>query len=249
MARTNGARVFREAAKHTRFVVFLRVAIPAAIAGIAVIIFLASYLSTFKLLSAFPIDVGKVSISGTKVTMESPRVNGYTADARPYRLTARASVQDLDRPDILELKDLEGHNDLKDGQHVTLTSINGIYDSKHETLKLRDHIVATSTSGVVGHFSEATVDMPTGNVVSDSPVEINLPNDGLLNADRMKSEQNGDVITFSGSVELTLKPEQMHPNPGAQPPAQEEPPSTHVVRREPEPQPPARQTTSPRRRN
>jgi len=73
--------------------------------------------------------------------------------------------------------------------------------------------------------------MPTGDVVSESPVEIKLPNDGLLNANRMKSEQNGDLITFTGEVEVTLNPEQLHPTP-EEAPAPPTVGATRVVRRE-----------------
>jgi lipopolysaccharide export system protein LptC len=212
IARNDRRRAFRAASRHTRLVRFLRYAIPTAIAAIALVIFVASYLSSLHLFPAFPIDIGRVSFSGTRITMELPRINRYTIDARPYQLTARAAEQDVTKPDILELKELRAETDLKDGQHVTVKSINGIYDSKSEILKLRDHIVLTSTSGLEGHFSEATIDVTTSNIVSESPVEIKLPNDGLLNANRMRVEQNGDLIVFSGDVEVTLKPEQLRPS-------------------------------------
>lgn len=209
--RNDGARVFRAVARHTRLVRFLRYAIPIGIAAIAFVIFTASYLSSLHLVPLFPIDTGKISVSGTRIIMELPRVNGYTADSRPYQLTARTAVHDVTKPDILELNELEGQIDLNDGQHVTLRSLSGIYDRKRDILKLSDHIVLNSSSGLEGHFSEATIDVTTGNVVSENPVEIKLPNDGLLNANWLKAEQNGDVIVFGGGVEVTLQPEQLRP--------------------------------------
>jgi lipopolysaccharide export system protein LptC len=200
----------------------LRIAIPAIILVIAAIIVAAMFFNPFRLITPFPIDPGKVSFLGTKVVMELPRVTGFTTDQRPYELTARAAVQDLTKLDVLELKDLRAKVELKDGQHVNITSVNGVYDTKAEVLKLNDHIVVTSTSGYEGYLSEATVHTATGNVVSESPVEIKLPN-GFLNANRLEVRDNGAFIKFGGGVEMMVKPEHLRPADDAEvpPPAQE----------------------------
>jgi lipopolysaccharide export system protein LptC len=151
-------------------------------------------------------------LSGTKIVMELPRLTGFTTDSRPYELTARAAAQDLTKLDVLELKDITAVVELKDGQHVTIKSVNGVYDTKGETLKLNDHITLNSTSGYEGRLSEATVNVASGNVVSESPVELKLPN-GLLNANRLEVVENGAMILFSGGVEMTINPDQARPAP------------------------------------
>jgi lipopolysaccharide export system protein LptC len=50
----------------------------------------------------------------------------------------------------------------------------------------------------------------SGNIVSESPVEVKLPN-GVLNANRLEVKENGAVIKFSGGVEMTVNPEQGRP--------------------------------------
>jgi lipopolysaccharide export system protein LptC len=182
-------------------------AIPAGILAIITIIIVATFFNPFRLIAAFPIDPGKISLSGTKIVMELPRLNGFTADSRPYELTARAAAQDITKLEILELKDISAHVELKDGQRVTIKSINGVYDTKGELLKLNDHIVLNSSSGYEGHLSEATVNVGSGHIVSESPVEVKLP-DGLLNANRLEVIENGAVILFGGGVEMTLTPDQ-----------------------------------------
>src|SRR5258708_21989446 len=98
-------------------------------------------------------DPGKISLAGTKIVMELPRLNGFTTDSRPYELTARAAAQDLTKPEVLELKDISAVVELKDGQRVTIKSINGVYDTKGEMLRLNDHITLNSTSGYEGRLS------------------------------------------------------------------------------------------------
>jgi lipopolysaccharide export system protein LptC len=210
IGRTDGDHVFRAAARHSRFVRFLRLAIPVGIVVIATAVIVAAFFNPFRLIAAFPIDPGKVSLSGTKIIMELPRVNGFTNDARPYEMTARAAAQDITKPDLLELKDVSAHVDLKDGQHVDLTSINGLYDTKSEILKLNDHIVLIFSNGYEGRFSEATVNVATGNIVSESPVEVKLLN-GWLNANRLDVLEGGDLLRFGSGVEMTLNPDSQAP--------------------------------------
>jgi lipopolysaccharide export system protein LptC len=207
IGRADGERMFRAAARHSRLVRFLRFAIPAAIVAIVSILLVATFFNPFRLIAAFPIDPGKISLSGTKIVMESPRLNGFTTDSRPYELTARAAAQDLTKPEILELKEVNAQVELKDGQHVTITSPNGIYDTKGELLRLNDHITVNSSSGYEARLSEATVNTATGNIVSENPVELKLPN-GFLNANRMEVMENGALILFGGGVEMTVNPDQ-----------------------------------------
>jgi lipopolysaccharide export system protein LptC len=217
IGRADGERMFRAASRHSRLVRHLRLAIPAGIVAIVTIILVATFFNPFRLMAAFPIDPGKISLSGTKIVMELPRLNGFTSDSRPYEITARVAAQDLTKPDILELKDVDARAELKDGQHVTITSPNGVYDTKGELLRLNDHITVNSTSGYEAHLSEATVNTASGNIVSENPVELKLPN-GLLNANRLEVTENGALILFSGGVEMTVNPDQPRGAPQASPP-------------------------------
>jgi lipopolysaccharide export system protein LptC len=200
-------RLFRAAARHSRFVRWMRRAIPAAIVVVAAVIVIATFFNPFRLIGVFPIDIGKVSLSGTKITMEAPRLAGFTSDARPYELTARAAAQDLTKPEVLELKGINAKVELNDGQRVQIKAINGLFDTKSEILKLRDEIVLTTTTGYEGWLSEATVETGTGHIVSDSPVEMKLLNGGRLNANHLEIVDNGASIQFSGGVELLLNQE------------------------------------------
>jgi lipopolysaccharide export system protein LptC len=204
IGRTDGDRVFRAAARHSRFVRFLRMAIPAGIALVALVIVGAAFFNPFKLIAAFPIDPGKISLSGTKIVMELPRLNGFTNDARPYELTARAAAQDFTQPDFLELKDIGARVDMKDGQRLNLSAKSGLYNTKSEILKLNDHIVLTTSGGNEAYLSEATANMSTGYMVSESPVEVKFQ-DGLLNANRLEVMENGDLLRFGGGVEMLIK--------------------------------------------
>jgi lipopolysaccharide export system protein LptC len=203
IGRRDADRMLRAAVRHSRFVRFLRVAIPTAIVAVAAGLIAITFFNPFKLIANFPIDPGKVSLSGTKIVMELPRMKGFTGDGRPYELTARTAVQDVTKPDLLELHDLSAHVQQGDGGFVDIQSINGLYDTKAELLKLHDHIVLTTTSGYVAYLSEATATIGNGHIVSESPVTVKLPN-GLLTSKRLEVIDNGALLRFSGDVEMNL---------------------------------------------
>jgi lipopolysaccharide export system protein LptC len=207
-SRAEGDRIFRRAVRHSRFVRFLRVVVPFAIAAILAIIIAVAYFKPFQVLAKLPIDPSKLVISGTKVTMEQPRLAGFTRDARPYELSARAASQDIARPGVLELKDIHARVQMQDKVVIDLSAASGVYETKADVLKLADDILFSSSSGYQVRLSEAVVDMKKGAIVSERPVEVTLPN-GTILANRLEVADNGAMILFDQGVEmfLTLQPD------------------------------------------
>jgi lipopolysaccharide export system protein LptC len=196
-------RAFRSAARHSRVVRFLRVVVPALVAATVVTVAAATWFNPTRLLANMPTgaSLGSVGISGSKVTMALPRLEGYTRDARPYQLTAKSAAQDLLKPDNVELAEIRTKMETGDKAVVEMTAATGLYHSKADQLILREHIVIKSTSGYEGHLTEAVVDMRSGHIVSEKPVEVKLLN-GILYANRLAVE--GDVIRFDGGVTLNM---------------------------------------------
>ena len=84
---------FRIAARHSRMVRVLRVAVPAAVTlAMTAIVFVSVYNPFRMLLPKLPVDIGNLVVSGTKITMESPHMSGYTPDQRPYEVCQYESV-------------------------------------------------------------------------------------------------------------------------------------------------------------
>jgi len=153
-------------------------------------------------------------VSGTKVTMEQPRLSGFTRDARAYELTADTAAQDMTKPDIVELRNIRAKVEMQDKSSMEMTAVTGIYDAKGETLKLDQNILLNSSTGYQGHLSEALVDIRKGNVVSEHPVEVKLLQ-GTLNANRLDIVDSGDVIRFHGGVIMDMMLNQPPPQPKA----------------------------------
>jgi len=201
--RGDGARVFRRALRHSRRVRFIRLAIPLGLIATVAIAIAAATLNPLRMLTSLPVDYSGLVVSGTKVTMQAPRIAGFTNDTRPYEVTARAAAQDVANPDTIELQGLHGKSEMSDKTVFELTADTGIYDSKSEMLTLRQNIVLKSTSGFNVYLSEATIDVHSSNVVSEKPVRV-VMQQGIINANRMEVADSGGTIKFGGGVNMTL---------------------------------------------
>src|SRR6476660_10274221 len=203
MSRGNTERAFLAARRHSRLVRILRIAVPAAVSFALVVVILVVYLNPLRMLAKLPINIDNLVVSGTKVTMEQPRLSGFTRDARAYELTADTAAQDMTRPDIVELRNISAKVEMHDKSTMKMTAVTGIYDAKGEILKLDRDILLNSSTGYQGHLSEALVDIRKGNVVSEHPVEVKLLQ-GTLNANRLDIFDSGDVIRFHGGVVMDM---------------------------------------------
>ena len=203
MSRGDSERAFRAARRHSRLVRMLRISIPAVVVLGTTVIVLITYFNPLRMLGQLPIDVGSLVVSGSKITMEHPRLSGFTNDARAYELSADAAKQDLTKPDLIELRNLRATVEMQDKATIEMLATTGTYDSKGEMLKLDQNIMLNSSTGYSGHLSEAMIDMRKGYVVSKHPVELQLLQ-GTLNANRLEIIDSGDLVRFDGGVNMTL---------------------------------------------
>jgi len=203
MSRGDSARAFQAARRHSRLVRVLRVAIPLAVVLGFTGIFLITYLNPLRMLAKLPIDVGNLVVSGTKITMEQPRLSGFTRDERAYELSADAAKQDMTKQDLIELRNIRAKVQMQDKSTMEMSATAGVYDSKGETLKLDQNIVLSSSSGYRGQLSEALVDIRKGYVLSERPVAVEMLQ-GTLNANRLEIVDSGDLVRFDGGVNMIL---------------------------------------------
>jgi lipopolysaccharide export system protein LptC len=214
---------FAVAARHSRMVRILRVAVPAAVVLAMAGIIAVSIFNPFRmLLPKIPVDMGNLVVSGTKITMESPHLAGFSTDQRPYEMWAKAATQDLTDPDHVELSQLRAKVMMEDKSTLTMDARTGYFDSKAQMLDLRKDIFLQSSTGYEAKLSQAYVDINKGGVTSDEHVDVKLLN-GTLSADRLRIINSGEVVRFEGNVVMNLV---MDP---PTPPEPEPPPKTRSI--------------------
>ena len=203
--RNDTDRVVRIARRHSLLVRFMRIGLPLGVIIGLTALMLFTYFKPMQIFDKLPSVSGNLGIQGSKITMQLPKIAGFTRDSRAYELTAENAVQDIAAPDMIELQNLRAKMEMQDKDVVNLTAKAGTYNTKGDKIVLRDQIVVTSGQGYSARLREAAVDMKGGNVVSDQPVEVTLPN-GLLLSNGMEIAESGAVIRFNRGVVLTLDP-------------------------------------------
>ena len=93
-------RSYRAALRHSGYVRWLRICVPAGIAALLLTVVGINYMPPiggFRL----PGELGKLVIHGTRITMQQPRLAGYTNDSRAYEFSADAAGQDITKPNLV----------------------------------------------------------------------------------------------------------------------------------------------------
>ncbi|MCZ7661300.1 MAG: LPS export ABC transporter periplasmic protein LptC [Xanthobacteraceae bacterium] len=203
--RADIGRAFRRARRHSRRVRILRLAIPLAVLVGTLVIVLMTWFNPLRVLANLPTaSGGKLAVSGSKITMELPRLAGFTKDSRSYEVSAKSAIQDLAKPDQVELREIQARMGFQDQSTVEMRAVSGTYNTKREQLVLSERITLTSSKGYAGHLSEAAVDMRKGSITSERPVRITMPS-GVLESNRLQVLESGDLIRFDGGVVLHLE--------------------------------------------
>ena len=218
---------FAAAARHSRMVRLLRVAVPATVLLAMTGIVAVSVFNPFRIngLVKLPVDISNLVVSGTKITMETPHLAGFSTDQRPYEVWAKAAIQDLADPDHVELRTLRAKVQMEDKSTVTMDARTGFFDSKQQMLDLRKDIFLQSSTGYEARLSQAYIDINKGTVTSDEHVDVKLLN-GTLTADKLRIINSGEIVRFEGNVVMNLvmeTPPAPEPEPEPAPPPRTRP--------------------------
>ncbi|CAN5273274.1 LPS export ABC transporter periplasmic protein LptC [soil metagenome] len=209
---------FAAAARHSRLVRILRVAVPGMVILAMAAVIGISVFNPFRILTKLPIDMGNLVVSGTKITMETPHLSGFSPDGRPYELWAKTATQDLTDPDNVELTTLRAKVLMEDRSTMTMDARTGVFNSKSQLLDLHKDIFLQSSTGYEARMTEAVIDIAKGEVTSDEQVDVKLLN-GTLVGQRLRITEHGELVRFEGGVVMNLVMDP--PTPAAPAPAPE----------------------------
>ena len=198
-------RVHAHAYRHSGRVRRLRRLIP-VVAGGATAVLLAYLFNPFAA-GISGVSVGPVTLAGSKVKMENPRLSGFRKGNRAYEVTAEAALQDVRKPSQIELQQMRGHIATDDqGGLARLSATSGLFDSAREALDLKDDIRVWTDKGEEARLKTAAIAFKTGSIVSKDHVTVTTGK-GVVDADGLDVVENGKVISFIGNVRVSINPE------------------------------------------
>jgi len=204
MGEARSARAFEAARRHSRLVRLLRAAlVSGAIGGVAVLIGLALYRTFGAALGR--LSIGELSIDGTKITMDRPRLTGSRPNGGGYVINAAKAIQDLRNPSGVDLVEIEGEIVPPDRDTLHVTATRGHYDSVREQLELSG-VVRLKNSSYTVDLRSAHIEFKTGAYSSREPVTVVTASGASISADSGSARDNGNEITFEGHVKTMIRP-------------------------------------------
>jgi lipopolysaccharide export system protein LptC len=94
---------------------------------------------------------------------------------------------------------------LNSEHQATISAGGGIFDRQSNQILLTDAITLTTTSGIVARLESANVDIGSGNLSTDDPVDIELS--GMrVRADTFRATEGGNKLVFENRVRLEIAP-------------------------------------------
>jgi lipopolysaccharide export system protein LptC len=194
---------FRRAVSHSRKVRVLKLALPVAAIVIAGSFAAYSYISVPGTVS---FDVSESAYSDGKLVMANPKLEGFTKDNKPYRMSATRALQHADNSSVIDLEGIDARLPFSGENFATIGADHGVFNYDQRTLDISSPITVSTTDGMTATLQSAYVDMIQGLLNTDKPVSINLAGVSL-SADAMRVTENGRVLVFESRVRLELKPD------------------------------------------
>jgi lipopolysaccharide export system protein LptC len=194
-------RAFAVAARHSRRVRRLRVALPAAGLVLALLVIGWSVVTRIEI----GLAIGDLRLTAEGLAMDAPRLSGSDGKGRTYEVTAASAVQDLANPKVIRLSGIAAHVRQADGSTADFAAASGVYDAGAQTLVLQEHITIRASDGSAADLTRAEIDLATGEVTSDAPVAFSSSL-GSIEAEQMEVGDKGKSVTFGGGVKMTVNP-------------------------------------------
>jgi hypothetical protein len=190
-------RAFLRAARHSRAVAILRKVFPV----LAVLVFAAYFIS-----SRLSVTVGGVtaSVSGVEVRdgnlrMVKPTLKGMDKKKGAYVISADYADQDMKNPKLVKLHAIKAELTTEQKGWSRMEAIRGLFNSGSERLIMQDDIRVSTSSGLTGKLTFASLDTKSQIVRSHQAVVFDLPN-GSVRANAMTLDSVDKTLTFRGKV-------------------------------------------------
>ena len=195
-------RAFLSAERHSRIVHILRRVLPA----VAVLVLAAYFISTRMSVTVGDLtaSIDGMEIADGNLRMLNPTLKGADKKNGNYIVRAEYADQDMASPNLIKLHAITADVSNPSGGWSKMQAVRGKFDSKIERLIMKDRITISTSAGVTGELSYATLDMTTQTLRSHNPVSFKLTN-GTVRANALTLRSKENTLVFRGKVAVHLE--------------------------------------------
>ncbi|MEK1888615.1 MAG: LPS export ABC transporter periplasmic protein LptC [Phyllobacterium sp.] len=195
--------VFRAAERHSRRVRFLKFALPAAALIGAAVFSWYTFFSTTSMPSNISLE--NAALENGKLVMTNPKLDGFTKDKLPYKMSAVKALQEVGNTNVISLQGISAELPLGKDMRATVQAKSGVFDNANRQLKLDSDINFTTSDGITAQMKSADIDIAGNSMSTNDPVIIRNSTSSIT-ADTMQISESGKVMTFEKRVRLVIQP-------------------------------------------
>lgn len=196
-------RAYRNARSHSGRVRFAKLALP--VIAVVVVLVAGGYMWLQRVAPGVALDLSGGTVRDGKLVMANPKVDGFTADDKPYSVRAARAIQDLTGTGIINLEHIQATLPMENGVSAQVTAPGGVFNSEANTLDFKESLAVKTTDGMRADFRSAAIDLATGSLKTSDPVRISMPG-VVIEADRLQIDDNGARLLFESRVRLVVQP-------------------------------------------
>ena len=132
-------RAFAKAKRRSGRVRLLRLAILIGGLGAIAATFVVAFFNPFAT-KLGALSFNALSVEGTKIVMDRPKLAGFRSDGQAYVLTAERALQDVKQPTMVQLRKVDGEIGTAGGEATHLSADAGVYDNLAEHMELSGNV-------------------------------------------------------------------------------------------------------------
>ncbi len=194
-------KAIKEARNHSRKVIMLRMLLPVCAVAVACL-----YMIPNKIEIEFPDGKGPGKGSATPSfsgKLLNPKYTGFDKKNGKYVVQAAYALPNLKQTHLVKLHKIQADADNANQGWVKMDAAEGLYNSKKESLQLKNGINIATNTGLIAELKSAFVNMKTQIIQSQEPVRVKMPS-GTVNAKSMLFNASTSVLNFQNDVRVRL---------------------------------------------
>ncbi len=184
--------------RRSRRVLAARIVLPAAIAGLLLVVIVQVGWRTYMAATHPPAE------AKTEIRLITPRFYGQSTDGRSFMITARSAIRDDNDLRRIILEEPALTLDLGSPTPTRMTAKNGVYRQDDFSLNLKNDVRLDDGAGYRFASEQSLVDTRTGDVTGDTVMSGEGPT-GQVQSSAYSVYDKGDRIVFRGGVRARLE--------------------------------------------
>lgn len=200
LARSPRQHWARPGSGHDRLIATLRLALPAMIGAIALLLVVTPLLKRGEI--SFVLAKDNVAVARERMRVTTASYRGSDAKGQAFELKAGSAVQTSSADPVVRMNDLSARLAQAEGP-ATISANSGRYDMDKEVVSIDGPIVYQSADGYRLETRDVAVGLKSRKIASGGPVDGRMPL-GTFSANRMTADLEARTVRLEGRARLRI---------------------------------------------